>query len=74
MGIISTSRIGLNKVIPALQKGKYTNVTAIASRDSAKAHSESALLTIPKAYASYEELLADKEIETIYIPLPSVME
>ena len=45
--------------------------TAIASRDLAKAKEAAAALGIPKAYGSYEELLADPNIDAIYNPLPN---
>lgn len=70
-GVLSTAKIGVNKVIPAMQKGKYCEITAISSRDLNKAKRLAALLTIPKAYGSYEELLSDAEIDAVYIPLPN---
>ena len=70
-GVLSTARIGLNKVIPAMQKGKLSVVNAIASRDFTRANNEALKLEIPKAYGSYEELLSDREIEAVYIPLPN---
>jgi predicted dehydrogenase len=70
-GVLSTASIGLRKVLPAMQHGQYTTVDAIASRDLAKAKEAGARLGIPKAYGSYEELLADPEIDAIYNPLPN---
>src|SRR3974390_2459676 len=70
-GVLSTAGIGLKKVIPGMQKGKWCEVTAIASRDLSKAKSAAGNLGIPKAYGSYEELLADPQIEAIYNPLPN---
>ncbi|MGB7137211.1 MAG: Gfo/Idh/MocA family oxidoreductase [Acidobacteriaceae bacterium] len=70
-GVLSTAAIGLRKVIPAMQRGELTTVTAIASRDAGKAQAAAAPLGIPKAYGSYEELLADPEIDAIYNPLPN---
>ncbi len=70
-GILSTANIGIKKVIPAMQHGERTTVTAIASRDLAKAREAAAALGIPKAYGSYEELLTDPEIDAIYNPLPN---
>ena len=70
-GILSTAKIGVTKVIPAMQKGDWTEVVAIASRDIDKATQFAQRLGIPKAYGSYEELLADSEIEAIYNPLPN---
>ncbi len=70
-GIISTALIGTAKVIPAMQKSKHCRIQAIASRDLALAKKWAEELGIPKAYGSYEELLADREIEAIYNPLPN---
>jgi predicted dehydrogenase len=70
-GVLSTAAIGLKKVIPAMQRGEHTRVTAIASRDLAKAQEAAKALDIAKAYGSYEELLADPEIDAIYNPLPN---
>lgn len=72
-GVLSTANIGMKKVLPAMQKGRYTTVDAIASRDLKKAKEAAAALGIAKAYGSYEELLADPEIDAIYNPLPNQM-
>ena len=70
-GVLSTANIGLKKVIPGMQAGSLTEVTAIASRDLARAQAAAAQLGIAKAYGSYEELLADPEIDAVYNPLPN---
>ncbi len=70
-GVLSTAAIGVKKVIPGMQVGQYSEVTAIASRDLAKAKAAAAELGIAKAYGSYEELLADPDIDAIYNPLPN---
>ena len=70
-GIISTANIGMKKVTPAIQKSAHSEVVAIASRDLDRAKVAAAQLGIPKAYGSYEELLADPEIDAIYNPLPN---
>ncbi|MGP8259825.1 MAG: Gfo/Idh/MocA family protein [Acidobacteriaceae bacterium] len=70
-GVLSTANIGLKKVLPAMQKGQFTTVAAIASRDLAKAREAAAALAIPTAYGSYEELLADPKLDAIYNPLPN---
>jgi len=72
-GVLSTANIGLKKVLPGMQRGQYTSVDAIASRDLSKAKKAANTLGIPKAYGSYEELLADPEIDAIYNPLPNQM-
>jgi predicted dehydrogenase len=70
-GILSTANIGMKKVIPGIQKSAHSEVVAIASRDLPRAQAAAAELGIPKAYGSYEELLADPEIDAIYNPLPN---
>jgi predicted dehydrogenase len=70
-GIISTAKIGTVKVIPAMQQGKYSEITGIASRNLDAANLAAEALGIPKAYGSYQELLDDPEIDAIYNPLPN---
>lgn len=70
-GVLGVASIAVRQVIPAMQKGSWSQVTAIASRDLEKAKGAAQSLAIPKAYGSYEELLADDEIEAIYNPLPN---
>jgi predicted dehydrogenase len=70
-GILSTANIALKKVIPAMQRSSWCDITAIASRDLRKAKAAADELQIPKAYGSYEELLADDSIEVVYNPLPN---
>lgn len=70
-GVLSTANIGLKKVIPGMQRGEHTAVTAIASRDLGKARQAAGALGIANAYGSYEELLADPNIDAVYNPLPN---
>lgn len=70
-GILSTAKIGVTKVIPSLLQAGNCEVIAIASRDLSKAKSVASQLNIAKALGSYEELLADKEIDAVYNPLPN---
>lgn len=70
-GILSTANIGVNKVIPAMQQADYCDIVAISSRDLEKAQNVAKELGIPKAYGSYEALLADPDIEAVYNPLPN---
>ena len=70
-GILSTANIALAKVIPAMQRSPWCEITAIASRELAKAQRAAVELNIPHAYGSYEELLADDTVEAIYNPLPN---
>lgn len=70
-GIVSTAKIGTEKVVPAMQSSRYGEVAAIASRNIARAKSVARRLGIPKYYGSYEELLADGDVDAVYIPLPN---
>ena len=70
-GVLSTAKIGTERVIPAMQLGKYCEVTGIASRQLRKAREAARRLGIKKAYGSYEELLADPDVDAVYLPLPN---
>jgi predicted dehydrogenase len=72
-GILSTAEIGLRKAIPGLQAARGCEVLGIASRDEARARSAATELGIPRAYGSYEALLADPDVDAVYIPLPNHM-
>ena len=70
-GVMSTASIGVRQVIPAMQLGEHCEILAIASRNLEKAQAAARQLGIPKAYGTYEELLADPHIDAVYIPLPN---
>jgi len=70
-GILSTAKIGKEKVIPAMRSGEHCEVAAIASRNLEKAQTLARQFSVPKAYGSYEELLTDPEIDAVYNPLPN---
>jgi predicted dehydrogenase len=70
-GILSTSWFAREKVIPALKKCQHVELAAIASRDLAKARAVADEMGFPKAYGSYEQLLADPDIDVIYVPAPN---
>jgi predicted dehydrogenase len=70
-GVLGVAQFAVKTAIPAMQKSAWSEVTAIASRDLRKAEKAAAELRIPKAYGSYDALLADPEIEAIYNPLPN---
>ena len=70
-GVLGAAGIAVKKVIPAMQRGEWSHVIAIASRDLAKAQQIAEQLGIPKAYGSYEEMLADPDVEAVYNPLPN---
>lgn len=70
-GVLSTAKIGWDRVLPAMQKSALCSIDAISSRSPDKAREIAARLGIPRAYGSYEELLADPLIEAVYNPLPN---
>lgn len=70
-GVLSTAAIGVDKVIPAMRACAFAAVDAIASRDLARARGAADALGIARAYGSYEEMLADPEIDAVYNPLPN---
>src|SRR5436190_8765542 len=72
-GILSTAKIGREKVIPATQRSELGSVVAIASRDLAHAKSVASQLGVERAFGSYDELLAEPDVDAVYIPLPNHM-
>ncbi|WP_421579313.1 Gfo/Idh/MocA family protein [Shinella sp. M31] len=70
-GILSTAKIGRELVVPAIQDAENCVVTAIASRDLAKARAMADRFSVPHAFGSYEEMLASDTVDAVYIPLPT---
>jgi predicted dehydrogenase len=70
-GVLSTAKIAMEKVIPALQRAEGCEVVAIASRDADRAVTAAQALGIGRSYGSYGELLADPEVDAVYNPLPN---
>jgi len=70
-GILSVSNNYHLRIHNQLRDSASVKVLGIASRDAAKAAKEAQLLGIPKSYGSYEALLADPEIDAVYLPLPN---
>lgn len=70
-GILSTATIATGKVIPGMRRAARTEISAIASRNEALARSWADRFGIPTAYGSYESLLADPDVDAVYIPLPN---
>jgi len=71
LGILSTADIARTKVVPGMQRAQRCEVMAIASRDGGRAREVADQLGIPNAHGSYEELLADPDLDAVYIPLPN---
>ena len=70
-GILSTAKIGREKVIPAMQASNLCDVIAIASRNREHGKIVADQLNIPVVYDSYDKLLSDPQIDAVYIPLPN---
>ncbi|CAN7557099.1 Gfo/Idh/MocA family protein [Paenibacillus sp. LjRoot56] len=70
-GILGCAGIAIRACIPGIKQSETGVVSAIASRNLEKSQEVAARLDIPKAYGSYEELIADPDIDAIYIPLPN---
>lgn len=70
-GVLGAAKIAIEKVIPAMADSDTYQVYGIASRQEKKADEAAQKLGIPKAYGSYEELIADPDIDIIYNPLPN---
>ena len=70
-GVLGAANNAIKTAVPAMQNNDRCRVVAIASRDLAKAKTAADALKIPRAYGSYQELIADPEIEAIYNPLPN---
>ena len=70
-GVLGAAKIAIEKVIPAMQRGQHTKVVAIGSRDLGRARATADALGIARAYGSYDEVLADPDVDAVYIPLPN---
>jgi predicted dehydrogenase len=70
-GVLGVANIGIERVLPAMQRADLCEVVALASRELSKGRAAATTLGIPRVYGSYEELLADPAIEAIYNPLPN---
>lgn len=70
-GVLGAAKIARLKVIPAMQQSKLGRIEGLASRDGERARTTAQELGIPRSYGSYEEMLADPEIEAVYNPLPN---
>ncbi|MEJ2736002.1 MAG: Gfo/Idh/MocA family oxidoreductase [Anaerolineae bacterium] len=69
-GLLSTARIN-RRLIPAIRAAERAELRAVASRNQVRAQAYAAEWDIPRAHGSYEALLADPEIDVVYVPLPN---
>ncbi len=72
-GVMSTARIAREKVVPGMLGARNVEVVAIASRSLDRARASAAELRIPRAHGSYEALLADADVDAVYVPLPNAL-
>jgi predicted dehydrogenase len=70
-GVLGAAKIAVQKVVPAIQRSEHGRVVALASRDLARARPFANELQIETLHASYEALLADPDVDAVYIPLPN---
>jgi predicted dehydrogenase len=70
-GVIGTARIGRNLFVPGVKASALGEVLAIGSRSAESANAVAHELGIPRAYGSYEAVLADQDIDAVYVPLPN---
>jgi predicted dehydrogenase len=70
-GVLGVAKIAIEKVIPAMQRGKLSTVVAIASRNASRAREAAGRLGLATAHGSYEALLDDPGVDAIYNPLPN---
>ncbi len=72
-GILSTAAIAKRAFVPGVRNGTEGEVVAVGSRTIEAARAFAADLSIPRAHGSYEALLADREVDAVYIGLPNSM-
>jgi predicted dehydrogenase len=70
-GVLGAAQIAVKKVVPAMQRGRSCRVVAIGSRDREKGEAAARALGIERVHGSYEELLADPDVDAVYNPLPN---
>jgi len=70
-GVLGCARVFERRMVPAFREASNAELIAVASRDSDKASAVATRHGIPRAYGSYEALLADDSIDAVYVPLPN---
>ncbi len=71
--MLGAADIAIRRVLPAIAASSLNEILGIASRDADRARSVAAVHGIPRSYGSYQDLLADPEVEAVYIPLPNAL-
>jgi predicted dehydrogenase len=70
-GILGTAAVAEKHFVPSVGELENGEVLAVASRDAKRARDYARRLGIPRSYGSYEELLADADVDAVYLPLPT---
>jgi predicted dehydrogenase len=70
-GVLGAASIAVQRVIPAMREAPSATFLALASRDESKARAVASEFGAPRPYAGYEQLLADPDVDAVYIPLPN---
>jgi xylose dehydrogenase (NAD/NADP) len=70
-GILGCARITRRGLIPGIRGSETGTLLALASRDGTTARAWADEFGVPKAYASYQELIDDPEVQAVYLPLPN---
>jgi xylose dehydrogenase (NAD/NADP) len=70
LGLLSTARIN-ELLVAGARRARGIEVVAIGSRDRDRAEAQAHELGVPRAYGSYEELLADADVDAVYVALPN---
>ena len=70
-GVLGTADIARGQTIPGMMLAEHCERYAVAGRRLEKAESYRDEFGFQKAYGSYDELLADPEVQAVYIPLPN---
>jgi predicted dehydrogenase len=70
-GVLGAANIAVKHALPGMREAPSAKLLAIASRDLGKAQAVAQALGVPRAYGSYDALLADGEIDAVYVPLPN---
>src|SRR5262245_26429686 len=72
-GVLGAAAIATSRIIPALHESAHATLLGLASRDAEKARATAHAAKVPRSYGGYDRLLADREIDAVYIPLPNHM-
>src|SRR5438309_1372340 len=72
-GVLGTARIAAGAVVPAIKRSEKSELVAVASRDLGQARAWAQERGAPKAFGSYDEMLASDEIDAVYVPLPNAL-